>query len=196
MTPYELIAIGASWGGLSATQQILSGLPADFPPAIVLAQHRAADSRRGGLVSVLSARSPLPVCEAGDKDGIQGGRVYVAPPDYHLLVEPDGFALSIDEPVGFSRPSIDVLMESAADAYGSRMIGVILTGASADGAAGLELVRRRGGLTIVQDPATAERSEMPAAAIATGAAERVVPLAGIAPLLMDACGQPTGGRAA
>ena len=196
MTPYELIAIGASWGGLSATQQILSGLPADFPPAIVLAQHRAVDSRRDRLVSVLSARSPLPVREAGDKDGIQGGRVYVAPPDYHLLVEPHGFALSIDEPVGFSRPSIDVLMESAADAYGSRMIGVILTGASADGAAGLELVRRRGGLTIVQDPATAERSEMPQAAIAAGAAERVVPLIEIAPLLMDACGQPTGGRAA
>src|SRR5207302_3541744 len=140
---------------------------------------------------VLSARSPLPVCEAGDKDGIQGGRVYVAPPDYHLLVEPDGFALSIDEPVGFSRPSIDVLMESAADAYGSRMIGVILTGASADGAAGLELVRRRGGLTIVQDPATAERSAMPQAATAAGAAERLRPVPEIAPSRLAAGGEPT-----
>jgi two-component system chemotaxis response regulator CheB len=192
----ELIAIGASWGGLRALQEILPGLPPDFPPALVIVQHRAIDSERGALVSALSARSPLPVCEAGDKDQIRGGRVHVAPPDYHLLVEREGFALSVDEPVGFSRPSVDVLLESAADTYGARMVGVILTGASADGAAGLTLVRRRGGLTIVQDPETAERSEMPRAAIEAGAAEHIVPLAGIAPLLVEWCGEHAAGRAA
>jgi two-component system chemotaxis response regulator CheB len=193
---FELIAVGASWGGLRALQEILAGLPADFPPAIVVAQHRSADAQRGALVSALGSRSPLPVCEAGDKDPIRGGRVHVSPPDYHLLVEGDGFALSVDEPVRFSRPSIDVLLESAADAYGARMIGLILTGASADGAAGLALVRDRGGMTIVQDPGTAERTEMPEAAIAAGAAQHVVPLAGIAPLLVESCGRQAAGRTA
>jgi two-component system chemotaxis response regulator CheB len=125
------------------------------------------------------------VREAGDKDSIQPGRVYLAPPDYHLLVEPEGFALSTDEAVQYSRPSIDVLFDSAADTYGDRLIGVLLTGANEDGAYGLRRVRRRGGVTIVQDPETAERRTMPDAAIAAGAADLVLPLDGIAPKLAE-----------
>ena len=137
---------------------------------------------------MLSVRSRREVCEAGDKEPIEPGRVYLAPPDYHLLVEPDGFALSIDVQVQHSRPSIDVLLESAADVYGDRMIGVILTGANADGAEGLRRVKRRGGVTIVQDPETAEKRTMPDAAIATGAADHVVPLEQVASKLMELAG--------
>ncbi|MEA2436192.1 MAG: two-component system, chemotaxis family, protein-glutamate methylesterase/glutaminase, partial [Thermoleophilaceae bacterium] len=111
--------------------------------------------------------------------------VYNAPADYHLLVEPEGFALSTDEMVQHSRPSIDVLFDSAADVYADRLVGVILTGANADGAYGLRRVKRRGGVTIVQDPDTAEKRAMPEAAIATGAADHVVPLDAIAPKLAE-----------
>jgi two-component system chemotaxis response regulator CheB len=191
--PYELIAIGASWGGLHALERVLGGLPPDFAPALVVAQHRAADSGEGVLTRALASRSPLPVCEAGDKDPIRPGQVHLAPPDYHLLVEPGTLALSVEGPVRFSRPSIDVTLESAGDAYGKRAIGVILTGATDDGALGLRRMRDCGALTIVQDPDTAERAEMPAAAIAAGAAQRVVPLEGIAAALVEAC---AGRRAA
>jgi two-component system chemotaxis response regulator CheB len=134
---------------------------------------------------MLSVRSGLDVREAGDKDTIERGRVYVAPPDYHLLVEGDGFALSVDEQVQYSRPSIDVLFDTAADVYGDRLIGVVLTGANEDGAYGLTRVKRRGGVTIVQDPETAEKRTMPDAAIATGAADRVAPLDRVAALLVE-----------
>jgi two-component system chemotaxis response regulator CheB len=182
---YELVAIGASWGGLHALETVLGGLPAGFRTPIAIAQHRAVESGSGALPRMLSLRSGLEVFEAGDKDAIEPGHVYIAPPDYHLLVEPDGFALSTDDMVQHSRPSIDVLFESAADTFGERVIGVILTGANADGAGGLERVKRRGGVTVVQDPETAEKRAMPDAAIATGAADHVVPLEGIAPLLME-----------
>jgi two-component system chemotaxis response regulator CheB len=125
------------------------------------------------------------VREPADKEPIEPGAVYLAPADYHLLVEPDGFALSTDGPVQHSRPSIDVLFDTAADTYGDRLIGVILTGANADGAYGLSRIKRRGGTTIVQDPETAEKRAMPDAAIATGAADRVVPLEQIPPTLME-----------
>jgi two-component system chemotaxis response regulator CheB len=182
---YELIAIGASWGGLQAVEQLLAALPRGFRTPIAIAQHRAVDSGSGALARMLAVRSGLEVCEAGDKEAIEPGRVYVAPPDYHLLVEADGFALSTDAPVQYSRPSIDVLFETAADVYGERMIGVILTGANADGAAGLARVKRAGGATIVQDPATAQKRAMPDAAIATGAADHVLALDGIAPKLAE-----------
>jgi two-component system chemotaxis response regulator CheB len=181
----ELIVIGSSWGGLAALEQIIAQLPLGFRTPIAIAQHRAADSGSGALQEMLARRSQHDVCEAGDKDRIEPGRIYVAPPDYHLLVEPDGFALSTEAAVNYSRPSIDVLFDSAADVYGERLIGVVLTGANDDGAYGLMRVRRRGGLTVVQDPATAERPEMPRAAIATGAAQRVLPLDEIAPLLVS-----------
>ena len=185
---YALVTMGASWGGLHAIETVLSGLPERFTTPIAIAQHRAVDSGSGALNRLLSLRSGLDVREASDKDPIEHGRVYVAPPDYHLLVEEDGFALSIEDPVHHSRPSIDVLFDSAADVYADRLIGVILTGANEDGAYGLQRVKRRGGVTIVQDPDSAEKATMPAAAIATGAADHVVPLEAIAPKLTELAG--------
>jgi two-component system chemotaxis response regulator CheB len=179
----QLIVIGASWGGLAALEQIIGALPAGFRTPIAIAQHRATDSGSGALQEMMRRRSRHDVCEAGDKDPIEAGRIYIAPPDYHLLVEGDGFALSTEGAVNYSRPSIDVLFDSAADVYGEQLVGVVLTGANDDGAYGLMRVRRRGGLTIVQDPSTAERPEMPQAAIATGAAQRVLPLDEIGPML-------------
>jgi two-component system chemotaxis response regulator CheB len=177
--------MGASWGGLQALETVLSGLPRDFRTPIVIAQHRSADSGSGALSRMLSLRSGLDVREAGDKDAIEPATVYVAPPDYHLLVEPEGFALSTEDMVQYSRPSIDVLFDSAADAYADELAAVVLTGANADGAYGLERVKRRGGVTIVQDPSTAEKRDMPQAAIATGAADHVLPLERIASKLVE-----------
>jgi two-component system chemotaxis response regulator CheB len=183
MAGYELIAMGASWGGLTALETVLSALPRDFRTPIAIAQHRAVDSGSGALSDLLSHHSGHAVSEPGDKDPIEQGRVYVAPPDYHLLVEPDGFALSTEGAVHYSRPSIDVLFDSAADVYAERLAAVILTGANDDGAYGIRRVRRRGGLTIVQDPETAERRDMPDAAIATGDVQEVLPLEQIGPYL-------------
>jgi two-component system chemotaxis response regulator CheB len=134
---------------------------------------------------MLGRHTELQVCEAGDKDTICPGRVHVAPPDYHLYVEEGGFALSVDEAVQYSRPSIDVLFDSAADVYGARLIGVVLTGANDDGADGIRRIKRRGGATIAQDPKTAVRREMPDAAIATGDVDIVVPLDDIAGKLVE-----------
>ena len=182
MAAYDLIVVGASWGGLEATQRLLADLPSDFSLPIVIAQHRAVESR-SGMAALIERRSGRDVVEAGDKDEIENGRVYLAPPDYHLFVEPGSFALSTDAQVQHSRPSIDVLFESAADAYRERLIAVILTGLNEDGAYGIERVRRAGGSTIAQDPASAERASMPQAAIDTGFIDRVVPLEQIGPLL-------------
>jgi two-component system chemotaxis response regulator CheB len=175
--------MGASWGGLHAVETVLGGLPEGFRTPIAIAQHRAVASGSGALARMLSLRSGLEVREAGDKDAIEPGGVYIAPPDYHLLVESGGFALSIEEHVQHSRPSIDVLFDSAADTYGDRLIGVVLTGANEDGAYGVRRIKRRGGVTIAQDPASAERGDMPAAAIATGAVDHVLPLEEIGPRL-------------
>jgi two-component system chemotaxis response regulator CheB len=180
--------MGSSWGGLHALETVLSGLPPDFHTPIVIAQHRSVDSVSSALPRMLSVRSGRDVSEAGDKEPIEAGRVYLAPADYHLLVEPEGFALSTDGMVQHSRPSIDVLFDSAADTYSDGLVGVILTGANADGAYGLARVKRRGGATIVQDPATAEKREMPDAAIATGCADDVLPLEEIAPKLAELAG--------
>ena len=188
MTARDLVVIGSSWGGLEAVGRVLGGLPAGFGAAVAVAQHRSPEFQDGALAGLLDARGPLAVREAQDKDPIEPGRVYLAPADYHLLVEPEGFALSIDERVQHSRPSVDVLFESAADAYGERAVGVVLTGANADGAAGLERIKARGGAAIVQDPEDAERPEMPRAAIATGAADRVLALAEIPRCLVELCG--------
>jgi two-component system chemotaxis response regulator CheB len=188
MAGLELIVIGASWGGLSALETLLRALPPEFDTPLAIAQHRAVGSDRGAMTQILSRHSGHPVSEPGDKDPIEAGRVYVAPADYHLLVDQEGFALSTEGAVHHSRPSIDVLFDSASDVYGDRLAAVILTGANDDGAYGMQRVRRRGGLTIAQDPATAERPAMPAAAIATGAVQRVLPLDGIAPFLVDAAG--------
>jgi two-component system, chemotaxis family, protein-glutamate methylesterase/glutaminase len=182
---YDLVVIGASWGGLAALQTVLGALPEDFGAAVVVAQHRAAQSDDTLLCGLLDQACPLPVRDADDKEALVPGVVLVAPPDYHLLVEPGAVALSCDEPVRFSRPSIDVVFESAADAYGDRVIGVVLTGSNADGAAGLERIRRRGGQAVVEDPETAERSEMPRAALESTPSAQVLALEEIGPRLDD-----------
>ncbi len=180
---YELIVVGASWGGLRAIGTVLDGLPDELSAAIAIAQHRAPDSAPGALADLIQRHTSLPVVDVDDKTAIEAGHVYLAPPDYHLLVEPGSFALSVDERVQFARPSIDVLFESAADAYAERVIGVILTGANEDGAAGLARIKERGGVAVVQDPGSAERSTMPTAAIAATHADVVLPVEEIAGFL-------------
>ena len=172
---YDLVVIGTSYGGLHALSVLLEGLPEGFRPAVAVVQHRSKDSDLT-LVSLLSDRCSCEVREAEDKEPIEPGRVYVAPPDYHLLVEDGVFGLSTEAPVTYSRPSIDVLFETAADAYRERLIGVVLTGANADGTAGLRRIKEHGGYTIVQDPATAAGRAMPAAAVAGVRADAVLPL--------------------
>ena len=184
---YELVVVGCSWGGLAALGRLLDHLPEDVDLPIVVAQHRGPESLRGVLEATLRRGHPRPVVEVEDKDAIAPCRVYLAPPDYHLLVEPGSFALSLDERVQHARPSIDVLFESAADAYGERVIGVVLTGANEDGAAGLARIVERGGAAIVQDPETAEAPEMPAAALAAAAAATVLPLEAIGPHIGELC---------
>ena len=181
----ELVAIGTSWGGLDALSRLLPSLPADFGAAVAVVQHRAANSPNA-LEELLRPRLALDVAVLEDKTPVEPGRVYVAPPDYHLLVERDGrFSLSTEARVQHSRPSIDVLFETAADAYGERLVAVVLTGANADGAAGLAYVKSRGGTAIVQDPDEAEVASMPRAAIAAAAPHAVLPLLGIAEHLVS-----------
>ncbi|HJZ50438.1 MAG TPA: chemotaxis protein CheB [Roseiflexaceae bacterium] len=186
MPGYDIIVIGASLGGLRAMSVLLPGLPADFPLPIVLVQHRHVDPN-GSLSAVLQRWSALAVEEVEDKQEIRSGRVYLAPSDYHLLVEPGSFALSTEAPVAYARPSIDVLFESAASAYGERSVGVILTGANDDGSRGLLRLKQCGGLALVQEPATAECAVMPAAAIAAVRVDHILALALIAPFLVDLC---------
>jgi len=183
---YELIVIGTSWGGLDALRRLLAHLPDEVDVPIAIAQHRSPDSIEGAFETNVQRSIARRVREVDDKDEIERGRIYLAPPDYHLLVEPGSFALSTDERVRFARPSIDVLFESAADAYGSGVIGVVLTGANDDGASGLRRIAERGGIAIVQDPQTAERRAMPDAAIAAGATV-VLPLEAIGPYLGELC---------
>jgi two-component system chemotaxis response regulator CheB len=193
----RLVVIGASWGGLDALNVVLGGLPERFDAPVAIVQHRSALSVDDGLAATIDRGSALPVVEADDKVVLVPGTVYLAPADYHLLVErPGQLALSVDERVNQARPSIDVLFESAADAYGGEVIGVLLTGANEDGAAGLRAIRDRGGLCVVQDPATATRSRMPQSAIDAGAADVVAPLPQIAALLADRCASGAAGRGA
>jgi two-component system, chemotaxis family, protein-glutamate methylesterase/glutaminase len=188
--PYELVAIGTSLGGLSALKTLLEFIPKGFSAAIAIVQHRHRESDQA-LSSFLQHFTVLPVHEVEDKEFIQPGHIYFAPADYHLLVEDGYFSLSVDAPVSYARPSIDVLLESAADVYGERVIGIILTGANQDGVQGLSALKARGGKAIVQAPNTAESPILPAAAIASVAVDWVLPLAQIAPLLMHLCGDST-----
>jgi two-component system, chemotaxis family, protein-glutamate methylesterase/glutaminase len=185
---HDLVAIGASWGGLDAVRTLLGGLPAELDAAVVIAQHRAPESHPTAFRDLLGAVTRLKVREAGDKDELRAGTAYVAAPDYHLLVEHGRLALTIDEPVQYARPSIDVLLQTAAEAYRERCVGVVLTGANADGASGLARVAELGGAAVVQDPETAERDEMPRAALARVPTATVAPVDEIAPLLVELCG--------
>jgi two-component system, chemotaxis family, protein-glutamate methylesterase/glutaminase len=184
---YELICIGASWGGLHAIGQVLSDIPPAVAQPIVVAQHRHRDSPEGAFSELLGIKIDRPVRDVEDKTAIESGHVYLAPLDYHLLVQRGWFSLSVDERVQYARPSIDVLFESAADAYGESVIGVILTGANEDGAAGLARIKERGGVAIVQDPAGAERRAMPDAAIAATVADAVLRLEDIGRFIYGLC---------
>jgi two-component system chemotaxis response regulator CheB len=175
---YDLVVVGTSWGGLAALRTLVAGLPDSFQMAVTLVQHRHKDSDHL-LRTLLQERSALEVCEVEDKMPLEHGRIYVAPPDYHTLVEPGHFSLSTDAPVRFSRPSIDVTFSSAADSYAHRTVGVVLTGANADGADGLRRISNRGGLALIQDPDTAESRPMPEAARQAVPRARVMSLDGI-----------------
>jgi two-component system chemotaxis response regulator CheB len=169
----QAVVIGGSAGSVSALGGILPGLPAHFPPVLVVVH--LPPSPPSLLVEVFAPRCAMKVCEADPFERIERGTIYFAPADYHLLVEPDErCALSVGPLVHFSRPSIDVLFESAADAYGARLAGVVLTGASSDGARGLLAIRQVGGLAFVEDPATAEVETMPRAALALVPTARVL----------------------
>jgi two-component system chemotaxis response regulator CheB len=184
---YDLICVGASWGGLDAVGRLLADIPDELDQPIVIAQHRHATALPGGFADLLHLRIKRPVQDVDDKTAIEPRHVYIAPPDYHLLVEPGAFALSVDERVQFARPSIDVLFESASLAYGPAVIGIILTGANADGAAGLAAIKDRGGVAIVQEPDSAMRRAMPDAAIAATVADAILPLEKIGAFVYDLC---------
>ncbi len=180
---YEAVVIGASAGGSAALAQLLPRLPPTFPLAVIIVRH--LHPLQAGLPFAYQTRDwALPVKEADEKEPVRPGWIYFAPPNYHLLIESDRtFALSIDERVNYVRPSIDVLFESAAEVYGAGLVGVILSGANQDGAAGLRRIKERGGLAVVQDPATAEVALMPQAALAMAQIDYVLPPAEIGALL-------------
>ncbi|HEY9651527.1 MAG TPA: chemotaxis protein CheB [Coleofasciculaceae cyanobacterium] len=196
---YELVVLGTSLGGLQALEVLLKGLPKTFPMPIAIVQHRHRGSDET-LSVFLQRYCALPLTEVEDKEIIRPGQVYLAPADYHLLIElgwswehetdemrNPSFALSTEAPVCHARPSIDALFESAADAFGERVIGVVLTGASHDGAQGLLKIKARGGLAVIQEPKTAQARIMPQAAIAAVPTAKVLPLAEIAPFLVHLC---------
>lgn len=187
MPAYELIVVGSSWGGLNALGILVAGFPHGFPVPLVLAQHQSASTTGETFAASLQKSCALEVRVIHDKDELSPATVFVAPPDYHVLVEAGRLALSVDAHVRFSRPSIDVLFESAAVAYGHKAVGVILTGANEDGAQGLATVRAWGGITVVQEPSTATVPTMPERAIASSRPHQVLPLADIAPFLTRLC---------
>jgi two-component system, chemotaxis family, protein-glutamate methylesterase/glutaminase len=182
---YKAIAIGTSAGGLFALSTLLQELPADFPVPVLVVQHRAKD-QKSLLEEVLQSKTRIRIKQADEKETIKKGIVYIAPPDYHLLVEEDDtFSLSSDEFVRYSRPSIDVLFESSAVVFREKLVGIILTGASNDGAAGIKAIARNGGLTIAQNPAEAEYPYMPQASIDTKKIKHVWTLQEIKKFLLE-----------
>jgi two-component system, chemotaxis family, protein-glutamate methylesterase/glutaminase len=187
MTPAALpkvVVVGTSLGGMRALEIVLRGLSPDFPLPIAVVLHRSAEwEGQSHLTHLLQLHSPLPIVEASDKDPLDGGRVFLAPPDYHLLIDDGCFALSTDARVCHARPSIDVLFESAAEVYREGVLAVLMTGASADGTMGAMRIKRRGGRVIVQDPRTAESAVMPQSAMSAGVVDSVLPLDEIAPYL-------------
>lgn len=191
---YDIVVIGTSWGGLAALRELISHLPPDLPIPVVMVQHRHKMSDNA-LPSLLQDRTKLKVSEVEDKAPIEGGSVYVAPPDYHLLIEPGYFTLSVEEPIRYSRPSIDLTFSSAADVFGAKTIGIVLTGANADGAEGLRRIAERGGLAVVQEPASAESPAMPAAALKAVPSARVLTIGAIGKLIGEVAVLPEPSRA-
>jgi two-component system, chemotaxis family, protein-glutamate methylesterase/glutaminase len=180
---FAIVVIGTSLGGFNALRVLFAGLPPEFPWPIAVVQHRRADSD-DTLSTLLQRASALPVTEAKDKKVIRPGWIYLAPANYHLLIDQGTFALSTEAPVHYARPSIDLLFESAADTYGAKAIGVILTGASRDGAQGAARIKACGGVVVVQQPETAESRIMPAAAMAATEVDQVLPLSDMAAFLV------------
>lgn len=186
MTRVDAIVIGASLGGLNACRTLLSEIEPPALPFLALVQHRHASSTNW-LVPLLQSHTALTVVEAEDKSVPQPNYLYVAPADYHLLLGAAGFELSVDPPVLFARPSIDVLFESAATQYGDRVLAVILTGSSTDGAKGAALVKRAGGTVLVQDPSSAESPQCPASVLRETKVDWVLDLPALATLLRHVC---------
>lgn len=183
MTDMRAIVIGASAGAVQALSRILPHLPAGYPLPVLVVVHVPADP--SGLVALFGGKCALPVREPEDKEPIAAGTIYFAPSGYHMLVEEDvSIALSVDEPVLFSRPAIDILFQSAADAFGDGLTGIVLTGANEDGAEGASAIVAAGGTVIVEDPEHAYAPAMPAAALARCPAARALPLDGIADYLL------------
>jgi two-component system chemotaxis response regulator CheB len=183
--PYEAIVIGVSSGGLDALKILFSLLPADFGMSLVIVQHLSPRSE-SEWIKLLDQKNRISVTEIEEKEKMQAGTAYFAPPNYHVLLEKDRtFSLSADARVNFARPSVDVLFDSAADVLGDKLIGVVLTGANSDGAAGLKKIKDYGGLTIVQDPATSLVPAMPRAAIATMKPDHILSLHDIGILLLQ-----------
>lgn len=179
---FQFVAVGASLGGFHALSSVLGGLPKDFSLPIGVVQHRSYDDS-DSLAPLLQSQSQLPVAEIDDKEEIKDGRIYICPSNYHLLIEDGCFALSTDAPVLYARPSIDVFFESAADTFHDSLLGILLTGMSKDGTAGLRRIKELGGYAIVQDPEAAEGRVMPKAAIDAIAVDKILPLGDIASFL-------------
>lgn len=176
---FDLVVMGTSTGGLHALTRLLSAMPGNFDLPILIVQHRSKDSDER-LPALLRVASQIPLWEAEDKEPLRAPGVFLGPPDYHLLAETDSIALSTEEPVGHSRPSIDVLFESAAHSHGASVIGVLLTGANQDGTRGLMRIKELGGYVIVQDPESAESGFMPKHAVRNMSPDRILPLEQIA----------------
>jgi len=184
---YKMLAIGLSAGGTPLIKRLLSALPKDYSLAVTIVAH-LPEGHESTLAQQLNALTDLPVTEARDKEPIVAGHVYIAPPNYHLLIEKNRqltFALSKDDPVKSMRPSIDVLFSSAAEVFGAGLIAVMLSGANSDGADSMAVVKELGGLCIVQDPLEAEFSAMPDAAIQKVAADYIVGLEDMISLLVS-----------
>ena len=186
---HEAIVIGASVGGWEALKTLLSALPASFPSPIAIVQH-IGERSESFMAELLNQVSRIAVKEAEDKESLSSGTAYLAPPGYHLLIEPDrSFSLSVDERVNHARPSIDVLFESAAEVFGGTLIGIILTGANADGARGLKTIKEYGGLAIVQNPEEAENPTMPKAALTATEVDYIVSLEQLTKILFQLTAQ-------
>ena len=182
--PIEAVVVGASAGGVQALLTLLTSLPEGYALPIIAVLHLPA-SRDSQLAEIFRRRLSMRVHEAADKECIEPATLYFATSGYHLSIESDrSFSLSMEAPVNYSRPSIDILMASAADAFGPRLAGMVLTGANIDGAAGLAKIRRRGGITVVQDPSEALVPTMPEAAIRRQQPNHILTLAGIRDLLV------------
>jgi two-component system chemotaxis response regulator CheB len=186
----SLVVVGASWGGLDATVRMMQAVPAPLRSPVLLVLHRARSSETALLERVITRDCGHPAREIGDKDPLMAGTVHLAPPDYHVLVEGDSVSLSMEDPVNHSRPSVDLAFETAAEDHAEGLVAVLLSGLGQDGARGIRTVHDRGGRTFVQDPAEAERPDMPLAAIAAGGVDMVGTTAEIGARL----GELVGGR--